>query len=235
VALAAGPGDPNDPSVLVLGDSGAYELGQRLSELGPELDLRVDNQAQKGCRLDIGDGFVKTIIGQNDVVGVVGRPCGEDLKQKVQKSDASVVFFHLAGPASSEVKIDGEFRNPCDPLFRRRFEDNMRTLVADASSTGLTVMMATSPKIGSDRAGAEFKEKLAAYTDCTNETIVKVQKSTPRTVLVDLAGWLCPNGTCRKVENGIVLRTDDTHFIGEGGYIAARWLAPQIKSRIPEK
>jgi peptidoglycan/LPS O-acetylase OafA/YrhL len=233
VALAQGPGDPNDPSVLFVGDSGSFELAERFGEIAPELHLRVDNQAQKGCRVDRGDGFVKTIIGRDDVVGVLGPTCGDGLRGKVEQTDAKVAFLHLAGPASSEVKIDGEFRTPCDPLFMERFEENLRLLVKDVTSTGLTLMIANSPNISSDRQPEDMRAKIAEYTRCTNELIVKVQKSMPRTVLIDLEGWLCPGGgPCRTEEGGVILRTDSTHFIGEGGHIAARWLAPQIKARM---
>jgi hypothetical protein len=47
--------------------------------------------------------------------------------------------------------------------------------------------------------------------------------------IVDLNGFICPNGKYTDVLNGVKMREDGVHFTTESSYIVARWLVPQIK------
>ena len=76
-------------------------------------------------------------------------------------------------------------------------------------STGARVYMAAAPYFTADGAPAEAVDRV----DCLNRTYREAARLTGAQIL-DLEGWVCPGGQCRRDENGVVLREDGLHFSG---------------------
>ena len=55
----------------------------------------------------------------------------------------------------------------------------------------------------------------------------------PVSQLIDLAGYICPNGTCRTEQDGVTLRTDGFHYLGPGGQLVAKWLLAMTEKITP--
>jgi lysophospholipase L1-like esterase len=72
-----------------------------------------------------------------------------------------------------------------------------------------------------------------AHTDCTiRDFRAAVAAAAPNAALVDLHGFVCPNGpSCVEDVSGIPLRPDGLHFDGAGADIVARWLLSQVGIR----
>ena len=67
-----------------------------------------------------------------------------------------------------------------------------------------------------------------------NAVIRAVARARPKVVrIVDLAGFLCPDGHAREHIGGVTLRVDGVHFTRGGARIVAQWLAPRLEALIP--
>jgi hypothetical protein len=67
-----------------------------------------------------------------------------------------------------------------------------------------------------------------------NAVIRQVARARPRAVrIVDLAGFLCPDGHPRDHIGGVTVRRDGVHFTGAGAQLMSRWLAPRLEALIP--
>ena len=85
--------------------------------------------------------------------------------------------------------------------------------------------MAADPRFkGDDPSG--FDERQA----CSNEVIRDVVRDRDDAELLELAGWVCPDGECRADVDGVRLRRDVVHFQDEGARVVARWVLPRLRA-----
>ena len=222
------PVSPNAPHLMLVGDSGAEQLGERFTEIAGDVQLNVDNQGIKGCRLMIGDGLVRSLVA-DDKLGVVTKKCGGDLAKAAAANHPDIVLVHMAGAAITDLKVNGEWLTPCDAAYAQGYESDLRKAVADAGMGGKAkVVLATNLYSGFSNL-PDVQAKVNHSTDCLNEIVRRVQQSTPNSYLLDLNGFICPEGKCRETDHGVVLREDHLHFKGDGGRLVARWVADQLK------
>ena len=67
-----------------------------------------------------------------------------------------------------------------------------------------------------------------------NTVIGEIARDRPDVVrIVDLAGFLCPDGRSRDHIRGVLMRDDGVHFTPDGARIVSRWLAPRLEALIP--
>src|SRR5690606_30830050 len=78
----------------------------------------------------------------------------------------------------------------------------------------------------------EVDERTPAFDDqidCENETARQVVSASNGAMgLLDLGAWACPTRECLAKRDGVTLRSDGTHFLGQGASLANRWMLPQI-------
>jgi len=73
----------------------------------------------------------------------------------------------------------------------------------------------------------------AERDNCINEIIRSVAFADDRTVLVDLARWVCPVGPdCRDEIDGVELRPDGAHYRDASAVLVADWVMGQINNSI---
>jgi lysophospholipase L1-like esterase len=73
---------------------------------------------------------------------------------------------------------------------------------------------------------------LDARTDCANRS-GREAAAAHGAAVVDLADYVCPDGQCLTMRDGVVLRPDGVHFTKEGATLVARWLVPQLVAATP--
>lgn len=81
-------------------------------------------------------------------------------------------------------------------------------------------------------AGGGPAEPADAETDCLNRIHREAAARAPGVTVVDLAGWVCPGGTCRTEQDEVELRPDGLHFEGASGVWAAQWLLAESWSAL---
>jgi lysophospholipase L1-like esterase len=139
-------------------------------------------------------------------------------QQDLQSFQPDHVLLMLSWPGLGDRKIQGDWLHPCSPVFDAYFQSEVSQALSVLGSTGARVFIATAPYFTADGAPAEAVDRV----DCLNRTYREAATHTGAQIL-DLAGWVCPGGQCRRDENGVLLREDGLHFSGAGAVIAADW------------
>ena len=208
------------PRVLYLGDSVAGSLADYPVADPSGFHMNAYNGAQIGCGLMYEGNVVKGEAGD------VSRPAsctpGWPALVAAQRPNIVVILFG-AGP-TPRIQIGGEFRGACDPEYRTMLRQRLAEQVAAVGTGGAKVVLVTNVPTTNPFRQADADE----FVGCVNETIGQVAQSGPAEV-VDLAGFVCPDGRCKDTIGGKPVRPDSTHFHGPGGAVAARWLADQVR------
>jgi hypothetical protein len=78
--------------------------------------------------------------------------------------------------------------------------------------------------------GPDFKPLLDdnRHVDCDNRTVRAAVASEPNARLLDLDAYVCPKGRCRPSIDGITLRADGVHFVGDSATLIAAWMLPKV-------
>ncbi len=216
---------PTGPTVtLVVGDSGAYYLGEGMDRVGqPVPSHRSSTGAWSaaaspgptaGCCCPTGDIL-------NDPPG-----CSAYLSRWTTYLRTYLpqrVILVLADVGGGDRYLDGQWRSDCDPIFHSWFEDQAIEALAVLHSTGARVSVTTIPDIATQQPASA-----ARLTDCRNDAVIAAAHAT-RSQLVDFRHWACPTpSTCVTKRDGVDIRPDDVHFLGVGADLASRWIFSRI-------
>ena len=130
----------------------------------------------------------------------------------------------LSWPGLGDRKIQGKWRHPCSPEFDAYYRGEVNQALRGAGQhrgTGLHCHRAL--LFTANGAPAEAAERV----DCLNRTYREAAALTGAQIL-DVEGWVCPDGQCRRDDHGVVLREDGLHFSGGGAVIAADWALDRL-------
>jgi peptidoglycan/LPS O-acetylase OafA/YrhL len=231
---AVGDGAAASPTdVLLIGDSAAWMIGPALAAEARSRGLHVETRAAVGCTLLRSDSL--RLSGRVfDLAGC--SKLHEDWQRTTARLRPRMVLIFDGWPGAGERKVVGTWRHPCDPAFDSAYAADLTEHLHGFSALGATVaIIAVPPPLTADlktdvsrdertELGVLFEQRLA----CLNGVRSKVARETGARIL-DLAGWLCPDGTCRREDEGSVLRPDGVHFEREGAHVAARWLLTELE------
>lgn len=226
--VAASPRPPTQgtdrrPRVLYLGDSVAMSLAEHpiADPVGFGIDA-VDGGV-------IGCGIVYEGHETKGLAGDVTRPpsCTTGWPALVAEDRPDAVVVDFGAPPLTLVQIDGAFRDSCSPEYRAMFRDRLADQVAVLGRTGARVILVTNPHNDHPLRPADTD----ALQACANAVVQEVADAGPAD-LIDLAGHLCPAGTCTDELDGQPVRPDSIHFNGPGGALVARWVADQIRAAL---
>jgi len=215
---------PGLPNVVYLGDSVAGALAEFPASDSAGYGLNVFNAAEAGCGLMYEGNRVRG--GAGDVSEPPSCTPGWPAAVRAANADAAVITFG-ASPTSA-IEIDGTFRNACDPEYDGMLRERLDDQVEAIGATGAKVILATNAPTTNPFRPPEAD----AETDCVNEVIEAVAEAGPAE-LVDLAGFVCPDGKCQDEFDGAPTRPDSLHYNGPGGEVPARWLAQQVAQLVP--
>ena len=210
--------------LMVVGDSGAYFLGESLVESSGDGTI-VLPRGVVGCGIaDIGGGaWTDDGTFLPDPPGCENWPT--DWASDVAAFEPDHVLLVLSWPGIGDREIDGVRRHPCEPEFDEMYAERVSLAVETAGATGADVVVATAPYY----VGAGSDTLPQDRIDCLNRVMTSTALANGGAVL-ELAEWTCPDGECRLSVNGETLRPDGLHFDGAGGQIAADWILEQLRS-----
>lgn len=215
--------------ILLVGDSVARTLAAGLVAHG----YRVNDRAQPGCRLLLGD------------VVMAAQPlpaCGwrEHFRRAVrgQAPDVAVLLiggwdlFDLRPPGRPEVLVPGT------PAWEDYAAKALDEAVSILGAEGARVVLPTMPCVGRIN-GPGFGDAQSSYSvlrvHAWNAMLARVVAAHPGTVSSpDLFGFLCPHDRFENALYGVdPVRVDGVHFSDAGATLVARWLAPFIDDAAP--
>ncbi len=213
--------------LMVVGDSGAYFLGEALAESSPE-NVVILPRGVVGCGIANIGGGAWTDDGTflPDPPGCENWPT--EWASDVEAFQPDHVLIVLSWPGIGDREIDGVRRHPCEPEFDAMYTERVSLAVEAAGSTGADVVVATAPYY----VGAGSDTLPRDRIDCLNRVMTSTALANDGTVL-ELAEWTCPDGECRLTDNGATLRPDGLHFDGPGAQIAAEWILEELGSAEP--
>jgi peptidoglycan/LPS O-acetylase OafA/YrhL len=218
------PPTPPPVTTLVVGDSGAFYLGEGMDFIGASYNRLVINRGTIGCGIARADGRLRLYDGSilNDPKG-----CSDYLKRwKVYLAayKPERVLLVLADVGGGQRFIDGKWRSDCDPVFHSWFQAQAVTALVTLGSTGAKVTVTTVPDIAETQPASATR-----LVDCRNEALVAAAH-VAHSQVIDLRHWACPTPkTCViKEKDGTEVRPDLVHFLGTGAVIASRWIFGQI-------
>ncbi len=221
------PTGPHGPRVLVVGDSGAYYLGQGMAAVagaGPGVGVVVDPFGTVGCGIARASGGARADDGTflPDPPGCDQWPARWAAEVARFRPDVAVVV--LAWPGSGDREVAGRWRHPCDPIFDSWYTGQAVAAIAALQPGVPTVYLATAPYY----TGPNVISNGRGRVDCLNADYRAAVAAVPGTHLLDLAGRICPGGSCRGTEDGVTLRPDGLHVEGRGAEVVGRWALDEL-------
>jgi peptidoglycan/LPS O-acetylase OafA/YrhL len=217
------PGAARAPRVLVVGDSGAFFLGEAMAQEAGALGLEVRAGGTISCGLAVTGGGVRLPDGTMvmDPDWCAGWP--ERYAAEAAAFLPDVAIVSIAWPGIGDRRIGDRWEGPCDAGYADYYRGELRTAAEALGATGATVMFATAPYFASDIAPGGLAERV----DCLNALYREAGTGAGRAVL-DLFEFACPDGRCVSELDGVVLRPDALHFTEGGAVKAAAWIAGQL-------
>ena len=213
---------PDTLRVLVLGDSVALSLGNRMYWSHAAEDAVVVQRAIGDCSILDGVVPVRSMGGEPHGNGNCARGWVED----VRELGPDVTLVLLGGAYFSRVKAEGSFQDVChrgwrDPFVKRLSE----LLVAMKPHAGALVVALTAYPVGRWQTPT-----LNDKVDCFNRMLRDAAGAAGADVL-DLAAHVCPDRVCTTTSLGEPVRPDGLHFDGLGAEETARWTLRELRAR----
>jgi peptidoglycan/LPS O-acetylase OafA/YrhL len=211
--------------VLVVGDSGAYFLGEGMIRVAPEFQASVVNRGIVGC--GIGDGNSRLRFANSGQIMEDDPSCAPNLdrfRYWLAGYQPDVVFLFQAAAGGSEREIDNQWYDECSDEFHDWYLDQYVASLRMLRSSGVPVVVANTPYMEGNY------KAVNRGTDCRNAVLEEAVEKVPGTRVLDLLSWLCDEdtGECDSERDGIRLRTESVHFRDAGADYAARWILPQV-------
>ncbi len=200
------PDEPVRFRVMVVGDSTANSLGWALRGLR-EKGVGVELRGQDGCAM---------------VADLCG---GETWSTMTNELRPDVSLVVLGGAFMHGLGIDGRWRKACYPGWDARFEAMLLRRLDSLRAPGTRVFVTTVPlPLGVWETKAFHHE-----VSCINASIRRVVSNVADVELLDIAGYLCPDGECHRERAGITIRPDGVHYAIDGASSVASWTLASIR------
>jgi peptidoglycan/LPS O-acetylase OafA/YrhL len=210
------------PRVLVVGDSVALTLGERMVVESRSAHVSVFPRGVVEC--SVLDGEVPTRSVRN--LPHRGGNCAAHWNADVDEVRPDVTLVVLGGAFLASARVDGRWRFACDPRFQdayaRALTDRLRALGPRAGS----VVLARVPR----PTGAWDNPKARERVRCFDDLVDDVARRVPQASLLDLAAHVCPDG-CALESDGEPVRPDGLHFRGHGADATAEWVLERLPLR----
>jgi peptidoglycan/LPS O-acetylase OafA/YrhL len=215
--------------VLVVGDSVAKTLGDGFDRESHASNVELFNRGQLACglaqRATIEHG------GRSDPT----EPACDDWPQQWQawvdeiRPDVSVVVFDVF--VVQDLEVDGRALDFGTKRSDRYLLDQLARGVEILQSQGGRVTLLTAPYNHRPEAVGQpvrWDEDDPARIDHWNALLRRFVERAPGVDLVDLNGYVSPDGEYSNTREGVTLRYDGVHFNPSAGQLVFGWLLPQI-------
>ena len=226
---ARAPGAP--VRVLVVGDSVAKTLADRLARPARRAGLELVNRGVLGCGVVRGGPY--RYFGKELVAP---KPCEAWPQQwaaHIGRDDPDVVLLTIGRWEVMDRFHAGRWTRLGDPAFDRYLEQEVEEAVRILAARDAVVVVTTAPYFlrGERPDGGTWPEDDPARVDRFNAILRRVAARHPNDVAVlDLNAQTSRGGRYTPVIDGVSLRFDGVHFSPEG----SRWLAPWLFGALTE-
>ena len=207
--------------VLVLGDSVAQALGERMKLMASEKQMIVAERGTPDCSILEGKLPTRSLTNEPHK----GGNCAANWEKDIAEIHPDVTFVILGGGHLAPVLVDGKWQKACEPGWMREYgAEVLADLKRIAGKSGKLVVAKAPYPIG-----VWFKEGRNEMIDCLNLVVVDAAKQVPGASILDLNARLCPSGVCEKENAGEAIRPDGMHFGGPGAKAIASWVLGELK------
>jgi hypothetical protein len=235
----AGPAaTPTDRRVVVVGDSVAMTLAEGLRASGAPRGIAVRNEGFLGCGISHGGRI--WYFGRPEPIGPECAQWPERWGAAVSEFDPDVAVVLLGATDAYDREIDGRWLDFGSPELDALLVGELHAAVDVLAARGARVVLLTVPYY-EHRYAVNTPDDLdrsvfsPTRVDHFNRLLRQVAAADPRATVIDLNGFLSPDGQAHEVIDGIVVQGDGVHFTSEGGIYAGDWLVPQLArlERVP--
>ena len=211
--------------VLIVGDSGAHNLGPRLVEAASRNDAVVASSAPYYCNVAAPAGIQRLPDGTTMDRGRCHTRRLALWADLIDRFDPDVVVYYLANAGSpAKSLVDGDWVFDCDPAFERYLTGALEEEAGLLSSNGALVTLASSPYSRIPDPDANHR------IDCRNEAYRDVVADEPGTALLDMQAFVARQTA---VPDDAVFQ-DMVHLSVDGGRAVAAWLLPELHRLLAE-
>lgn len=214
---------PGTKSVLVVGDSVAQALGERMRSVQAGKKIMIAERGTPNC--SILEGSLPTLSLSNRPHE--GGDCDTHWEKDAVMLHPDIALVILGGGHFAPVQIDDTWQRPCEAGWTKAYsaelERDLRKLQPHVGQLWVTRIPYA--------LGIWHRPERDGHIDCFNQMIEDVASKVPGVRILDLAKHLCPAGSasCATVNAGHPIRPDGLHFAGDGAKETASWVLDQLQ------
>ncbi|HEU5308193.1 MAG TPA: acyltransferase family protein [Acidimicrobiia bacterium] len=228
---------PNDTAskLVITGDSVALTLSTGFEERTGKPPTLLWDQSVVGCSLFPGSHVVDGVPNSG------GTQCGPwraYREQWLQQFHPDVVAVFSGVWELYDRVVDGHTLSFGSKASDVWLSDQLDQLIDRLHSTGAHVALLTVPcnQRPDPVSGPEPPENDRDHVDHLNQLYREAAQRHPdSTTLIDLHGYLCPNGKYLSTLHGTDLRIDGVHLTPDGAALVRKWLFPQLDALSPRR
>ena len=207
------------PRLLVLGDSVAVTLGERIEAQGRAAGVLVVVRGVVEC--SVLDGVLPTR-------SVHDRPhrggdCTARWESDVAEVHPRITLVILGGAFLASAHVDGRWSRACDAGFHEAYARELARRLEVIRGDAGQIVLARAPRPVGAWGSAARGERSA----CFNDTLEDVARRVRGVRVLDLERRLCPL-ECTLESDGELIRPDGLHFQGHGADATARWVLASL-------
>jgi peptidoglycan/LPS O-acetylase OafA/YrhL len=219
--------------VLVVGDSVALTLAEGMANVGVERGISVRDEGSIGCGLIRGGD----IWYQGQLAPVLDRCAQWPVlwAEAVQQFQPDVAVVLVGTWDAYDRNVDGRWVRFGTPEWDTGWTADLHQAVDVLSSGGARVVVLTVPYYeyrysvnAPDLSRSVFDRSRVDHMN----RLIRALAADPRVAVVDLNGFLSPDGRVHETVDGQVVQGDGVHFTPWGSRYVSDWLLPKLK-RLP--
>jgi peptidoglycan/LPS O-acetylase OafA/YrhL len=214
---------PGTKSVLVVGDSVAQALGERMRSVQTGKNIMVIERGTPNC--SILEGTVPTLSLSRR--RHEGGDCDIAWEKDAETLHPDIALVVLGGGHFAPAEVDGRWQRPCENgwtrVYAEELEKDLRALKPRVGQLWVTRI-----PYG---LGVWQRPERDKHIDCFNRMIADVTSHVGDIRILDLGKHLCPSGrsSCATKSDGFPIRPDGLHFAGDGAKETANWVLDQLR------
>lgn len=224
------PAPPAGPRKLTLiGDSMAYTAAQGLAPHAARFGFEVRNEGIMGCGVVRGGPY--RYFGATRDMEPRCEAWPAAWQEALVRSRADLVGIVVGRWELMDRTFEGRWTNLFDPAFVAYLETEVDHSLSVVQASGARPVVFTTPYYlrGLRPDGGIFPEDDPARVDAMNVILRRVaeRRGVP---VVDVGGWLSPEGRYTRDVAGTRVRSDGVHLTRQTGDLLAPWLFPQLQA-----
>ncbi len=220
----------NDVSVLMVGDSQSFTLGEGFVPPVEAPDMKVNIGAILGCGVVLGRPVIEGVPHSDTFEHCDSWEQTWSDGMSTKKPDVTVML--IGAWEILDHMVDGRHLKVGSAEYDAYVEAQLVRAFNIATSNETPVVFLSAPCFRESEAslgGLEGDRNNPERRDWFNRLSANVAVRYPDLVTrFDLGEFLCPDGTFAEEINGVIPRPDGVHFGKEGAQEVWRWLAPQV-------